>query len=114
MRSNSSPARLALRRPSEPRWRRISQPSRGSEDRSPAAICEASKAIRFDPEVVKRFKDCGVAHRNEARAFLRLESDEVINQAFELTQTTTLYGRKAVISDPQGKALSEIVEILPP
>ena len=59
-------------------------------------------------------KDCGVAHRNEARAFLRLESDEVINQAFELTQTTTLYGRKAVISDPQGKALSEIVEILPP
>lgn len=58
-------------------------------------------------------KDCGVEHRTEAKAFLRLESDELINQAFELTQPTTLYGRKAVISDLQGKALSEIVEILP-
>ena len=59
-------------------------------------------------------KDCGVKHRTEARAFLRLEPDELINQAFELTRPTTLYGRKAVISDLEGKPLSEIVEILPP
>lgn len=59
-------------------------------------------------------RECGVQHRTESKAFLRLESDELISQAFELSQPTTLYGRKAVISDLQGKPLSEIVEILPP
>lgn len=59
-------------------------------------------------------KDCGVRHRTEARAFLRVDSDELINRAFDLAQPVTLYGRKAVISDLQGRPLSEIVEILPP
>jgi chorismate-pyruvate lyase len=59
-------------------------------------------------------KDCAVRHRTEAKAFLRVESDEFISTAFELTQPVTLYGRKAVIADMQGRPLSEIVEILPP
>ncbi len=59
-------------------------------------------------------KDCGIRHRTEAKAFLRVESDELINRAFDLAQPVTLYGRKAVISDLQGRPLSEIVEILPP
>ncbi len=59
-------------------------------------------------------KDCGVKHRTEAKFFLRVESDEVINRAFDLPQPVTLYGRKAVICDLQGRPLSEIVEILPP
>jgi chorismate-pyruvate lyase len=59
-------------------------------------------------------KDCGVQHRTEAKFFLRVESDEVINRAFELPQPVTLYGRKAVICDLQHRPLSEIVEILPP
>ena len=59
-------------------------------------------------------KDCGVKHRTEAKFFLRVESDEVINRAFDLPQPVTLYGRKAVIRDLQGRPLSEIVEILPP
>jgi chorismate-pyruvate lyase len=58
-------------------------------------------------------KECDVRHRTEAKAFLRVESDALINQAFGLDKTTELFGRKAVISDLQGRPLSEIVEILP-
>lgn len=59
-------------------------------------------------------KDCAVPHRTEAKAFLRVQSDELIGGKFELAQPAVLYGRKAVISDLQGRPLSEIVEILPP
>jgi len=58
-------------------------------------------------------KDCHVPHRTEAKAFLRVQSDGLIGEKFELTQPAVLYGRKAVISDLQGRPLSEIVEILP-
>ena len=59
-------------------------------------------------------KDCGVHHRTEVKAFLRVQSDALINEAFGLNKPTELFGRKAVISDLQGRPLSEIVEILPP
>lgn len=59
-------------------------------------------------------KECGVKHRTEAKAFLRVESDTLIGEKFGLVQGATLFGRKAVISDLQGRPLSEIVEILPP
>jgi len=59
-------------------------------------------------------KNCGVRHHTEAKAFLRVTSDELINSKFGLNQPVTLYGRKAVICDPQNRPLSEIVEILPP
>jgi len=59
-------------------------------------------------------KDCQVAHRTEAKAFLRVQSDGLIGEQFELIESSALYGRKAMISDLQGRPLSEIVEILPP
>jgi len=59
-------------------------------------------------------KDCRIQHRTEAKAFMRVRSDELIGGKFELTRPALLYGRKAVISDLQGRPLSEIVEILPP
>ncbi|MFO1513614.1 MAG: hypothetical protein U1F83_11965 [Verrucomicrobiota bacterium] len=59
-------------------------------------------------------KDCGVRHRTEAKAFLRVTADELIGSKFDLKATAVLYGRKAVICDLQGRPLSEIVEILPP
>ncbi len=58
--------------------------------------------------------DCGVKHRTEIRGFLRVESDALISEKFELTAPAVLYGRKALISDLQGRPLSEVVEILPP
>lgn len=59
-------------------------------------------------------KDCRVPHRAEAKAFLRVHSDDLIGGKFELAHPAVLYGRKAVISDLQGRPLSEVVEILPP
>jgi chorismate-pyruvate lyase len=59
-------------------------------------------------------KDCGVQHQTEGKYFIRVEPDELICRALELETPTPLYGRKAVISDLNGKPLSEIVEILPP
>jgi len=76
---------------------------------------EAQELIRLEQVPLGRIlKDCGVRHKTEARHFLRVEPDELIARAFELEQSVTLYGRKAVISNLQGKSLSEIVEILPP
>lgn len=59
-------------------------------------------------------RECGVRHQTEAKSFLRVEPDELIVKTLELEAPTTLYGRKAVISDLNGKPLAEIVEILPP
>lgn len=57
---------------------------------------------------------CKITHKTEAKHFLRVESDALIAEKLELSAPTTLYGRKAVLSDPQGRPLSEVVEILPP
>ena len=59
-------------------------------------------------------RDCGVRHKTEAKFFLRVEPDELILNALEVENSATLYGRKALITDGNGKPLSEIVEILPP
>jgi len=59
-------------------------------------------------------KECNVRHQTEAKHFLRVQPDALILKALELETPVVLYGRKAVISDPQGHPLSEIVEILPP
>ena len=76
---------------------------------------EAQELILLEQVPLGRIlKDCGVRHQTEAKHFLRVEPDELIARALELEQPVTLYGRKAVISDPQGRPLSEIVEVLPP
>lgn len=59
-------------------------------------------------------KDHAVPHVNRPQGFFRLASDALMNRVFRLGQGTMLYGRKAKISDLEGRSLSEIVEILPP
>ncbi len=76
---------------------------------------EAQELIRLEQVPLGRIlKECNVRHQTEAKAFLQVEPDEIILNAFEMESPTTLYGRKAVISDLTGRTLSEIVEILPP
>ena len=55
-----------------------------------------------------------VPHHGHPMGYLRIESDPLMNRAFRLNGSHTLYGRRNTIRDPQGRALSEIVEILPP
>ncbi|HMP81218.1 MAG TPA: hypothetical protein PKA41_00755 [Verrucomicrobiota bacterium] len=59
-------------------------------------------------------RECHVAHNTEAKGFLRVQADALIAEKLGVPAGTILYGRKAVISDPQHRPLSEIVEILPP
>lgn len=55
-----------------------------------------------------------VPHHGHPLGYLRIESDPLMNRAFRLAGRHTLYGRRNTIRDPQGRPLSEIVEILPP
>jgi chorismate-pyruvate lyase len=59
-------------------------------------------------------RECTVAHSSEPKAFLRVEADSFIQDAFGLKGPATLYGRRNTLLDPQGRPLAEIVEILPP
>ncbi len=56
----------------------------------------------------------GMQHSSRPKAYLRLASDRVINEALSLTGAHVLYGRRNTLFDPKGRALAEIVEILPP
>lgn len=55
-----------------------------------------------------------IPHQGRPLAYLRIESDALINRAFRLRDRQVLYGRRNTIRDAAGRALSEIVEILPP
>ncbi len=59
-------------------------------------------------------RDCAVAHASRPKAYLRVESDDFINSALQLTGRHTLYGRRNTHFDTQNRPLAEIVEILPP
>lgn len=55
-----------------------------------------------------------VAYTSRPRLFFRLSSDERIERKLELAAPATLYGRQNVLRDAGGRALAEVVEILPP
>jgi len=59
-------------------------------------------------------KTSNVPHHGSPKAYLRVETDALMNRAFGLTGPTLLYGRRNTIWDPEERPLSEIVEILPP
>jgi len=80
---------------------------------------------RFAPEVRRLILDeylplghilkmRDVPHRGQPLAFFAVESDALLNRAFRLRDSRVLYGRRNVLRDPEGRVLSEIVEILPP
>ena len=58
--------------------------------------------------------DCTVIHTSRPKAFLRVQSDALINSVLKLEGAHTLYGRRNTLWDPQQRPLAEIVEILPP
>lgn len=55
-----------------------------------------------------------VPHRCHPRAFLRLASDPLMNEALELSGAQILFGRRNSLLDLQDRVLAEVVEILPP
>lgn len=58
--------------------------------------------------------DYHVEHSSSPRAFLELSSDPLINGALDIRGPVPLFGRRNVLSRPDGLPLAEVVEILPP
>ncbi len=56
----------------------------------------------------------GIVHSSRPVAFLRVQSDELINQTLGLKQPQVLYGRRNVLYNENNEPLAEVVEILPP
>lgn len=56
----------------------------------------------------------GIKHSSRPVAFLRVQSDDLINQTLSLTKSQTLYGRRNVLYNERNEPLAEVVEILPP
>lgn len=59
-------------------------------------------------------KEFGIQFVSQPRGFLRIASDKLINSVLNLAGAHLLYGRRNTLSDPSGRSLAEIVEILPP
>lgn len=55
-----------------------------------------------------------VVHTGKPSAYFMVESDALMNRAFGLSGRVRLYGRRNTLRDPMGRAISEVVEILPP
>jgi chorismate-pyruvate lyase len=54
-----------------------------------------------------------IKHTSRPKAYLKIASDEFINEALAQTGSQTLYGRRNTLFDPQQRPLAEIVEVLP-
>jgi chorismate-pyruvate lyase len=55
-----------------------------------------------------------IAHTSRPKAFLKIHSDDFINQALGLNGGHVLWGRRNTLSNLSHEPLTEIVEILPP
>lgn len=55
-----------------------------------------------------------IPHVSRPKAFLKIQSDDFINQALGLAGRHALFGRRNTLSNLSHEPLAEIVEILPP
>lgn len=55
-----------------------------------------------------------IDHTSRPKAFLKVQSDPFMNGILGISGTHPLYGRRNTLSNLEGQALAEIVEILPP
>ncbi len=55
-----------------------------------------------------------IAHVGRPEAFLRVSADELMGRGLGVAAGTMLYGRHNTLRDEDGRALSQVVEILPP
>lgn len=58
--------------------------------------------------------DFKIRHTCHPSAYLELTADTLMGKELHVEQGRLLYGRRNTLRDPQGRVLSEILEILPP
>jgi chorismate-pyruvate lyase len=95
-------------------------------DESPVEFGANRIALDRLPTVVRRLvlqeqlplghilKAHDVAHTGRPSAFFRVEADALMARALGVAVGRSLYGRRNTLRDMEGRALSEVVEILPP
>jgi chorismate-pyruvate lyase len=81
-------------------------------DRFPEAAREAILAGRTPLGTI--LAEHRIEHDSAPRAFLRVEADALIADALATEACEQLYGRRNVLSAPDGSILADILEILPP
>lgn len=54
-----------------------------------------------------------ILHRSRPEVYLKVTSDPFIDSALGLPPSSTVYGRRNVLLDPDQRSLAEVVEILP-
>ncbi|MEY4384972.1 MAG: hypothetical protein RLY20_255 [Verrucomicrobiota bacterium] len=59
-------------------------------------------------------RDHGIDHAIQVLNFYRVQPDDRIRRALQLTTSDALFGRQAILSDSDGRRISQVVEILPP
>ena len=55
-----------------------------------------------------------IAHSSHPGAYFRVDADQLISRALQLAEPCTVYGRRNVLRDGEGRTLAQVVEILPP
>jgi chorismate-pyruvate lyase len=58
--------------------------------------------------------DYAIEHFSRPTAFLRVSADPLIHGSLETAGVDALYGRRNVLKTPDGRALADVIEILPP
>jgi chorismate-pyruvate lyase len=58
-------------------------------------------------------RDHRIEHSTQVLGYFQIDPDEVILDALHLPAPVSLYGRRAMLCDPQERPLSQVVEILP-
>lgn len=58
--------------------------------------------------------DFAIEHYSRPTAFLRVSADPLIHGSLETAGVDSLYGRRNVLKTPDGRALADVIEILPP
>jgi chorismate-pyruvate lyase len=59
-------------------------------------------------------RQLGIPHESHPSAYFRVAAQGAIAEVMGVNGGETLYGRRNVLSDPDGRPLAEVVEILPP
>jgi len=55
-----------------------------------------------------------ISHTSHPKAYIRVTSDAIMNQALRAEESIPLYGRRNVLINASQETLAEILEILPP
>jgi chorismate-pyruvate lyase len=78
----------------------------------PAAAREVILGCRVPLGTV--LAEFAIEHYSRPSAFIRVNSDPLINGSLDTTGSDALYGRRNVLRKPDGQALADVIEILPP